>query len=91
QNLMTISERLNSAIYALNKSTEEWRSDLANSSEEAEERMTTRVAQAEAKLAAEIRAGLEALGRREERMLALILGGGPAVLSSSEEAPVSPE
>ncbi|HEX2150043.1 MAG TPA: hypothetical protein VHI31_07740, partial [Actinomycetota bacterium] len=91
QNLMTISERLNSAIFALNKSTEEWRSDLANSSEEAEERMTTRVAQAEAKLAAEIRAGLEALGRREERMLALILGGGPAVLSSSDEAPVTPE
>lgn len=78
QNLMTVSERLSTAIFGLNKATEEWRSDLANSTEEAEERLTTRVGQAETKLAKDLKAGLEALGRREERMLALILGGGAA-------------
>lgn len=91
QNLMSISERLNTAIFGLNKSTEEWRSDLANSSEESEERITTRVGQAEAKLAADLKSGLEALGRREERMLALILGGGAAVLPPPEEPSEKPE
>ncbi len=79
QNLMSIKERLGTAIFALNKATEEWRTDLANSTEESEERLSTRVTQAEAKLAADLKKGLEALGRREERMLALILGGGAAV------------
>lgn len=78
QNLMNVSERLGTAIFGLNKATEEWRTDLANSTEESEERLTTRVGQAETKLARDLKTGLEALGRREERMLALILGGGAA-------------
>ncbi|CAN5823017.1 hypothetical protein BH23ACT12_BH23ACT12_02510 [soil metagenome] len=91
QNLMSITERLNSAIVSLNKSTEEWRSDLANSTEESEERVTARVGRAESKLAAELKSGLEALGRREERMLALILGGGAAVLPAPREESEKPE
>lgn len=85
QNLLNISEQLGSAIFALNRATEEWRSDLANSTEESEERLSARVTQAEAKLAAELKKGLEALGRREERMLALILGGGAAVVPANRE------
>ena len=92
QNLMTVSERLSTAIFGLNKATEEWRSDLANSSEEAEERLTGRVSQAETNLARDLKTGLEALGRREERMLALILGGGAAVTPMPpEETPKDPE
>lgn len=92
QNLMAISERLSTAIFGLNKATEEWRSDLANSTEESEERLTSRVTQAEAHLARELKNGLEALGRREERMLALILGGGAAVTPMlPEETPKAPE
>ncbi len=85
QNLLNISEQLGSAIFALNRATEEWRSDLANSTEESEERLSARVTQAEAKLAAELKKGLEALGRREERMLALILGGGAAAVPANRE------
>lgn len=92
QNLMTVSERLSTAIFGLNKATEEWRTDLANSTEESEERLTTRVSQAETKLAKDLKTGLEALGRREERMLALILGGGAAVTPAPvEETPKAPE
>jgi hypothetical protein len=91
QNLMTVSERLSTAIFGLNKATEEWRSDLANSTEESEERLTARVGQAETKLAKDLKTGLEALGRREERMLALILGGGAAVAPMPvEETPEAP-
>ncbi len=91
QNLMTVSERLSTAIFGLNKATEEWRSDLANSTEESEERLTTRVGQAETKLAKDLKTGLEALGRREERMLALILGGGAAAAPMPvEETPEAP-
>jgi tetrahydromethanopterin S-methyltransferase subunit G len=91
QNLMTVSERLSTAIFGLNKATEEWRSDLANSTEESEERLTTRVSQAETKLAKDLKTGLEALGRREERMLALILGGGAAAAPTPvEQAPEAP-
>lgn len=91
QNLMAVSESLSSAIFALNKATGEWRSELFNSSEESEERVVKEINDAEAKLAASLKSGLEALGRREERLLALILGGGAAFSSASEELTDSPD
>jgi hypothetical protein len=87
QNLQNVSEKLGSAIYALNKATEEWRADLANSTEESEERLAGRVGQAEARLAKDLKNGLESLGRREERLLALILGGGAPARPATDEAP----
>lgn len=91
QNLQNVSEKLGSAIFALNKATEEWRADLANSTEEAEERLVGRVGQVEARLTRDLKAGLESLGRREERLLALILGGGAPALPVSDEAPAPSE
>ncbi|MEX0790285.1 MAG: hypothetical protein WD178_05855, partial [Actinomycetota bacterium] len=85
QNLQTVSEKLGQAVYALNKATEEWRADLANSTEEAEERLIGRVGQAENRLTKDLKSGLESLGRREERLLALILGGGAAALPGSSD------
>jgi hypothetical protein len=91
QNLMAVSESLSSAIFALNKATGEWRSELFNASEESEERVVKEINDAEAKLAGSLKSGLEALGRREERILALILGGGAAFSPASEELPDSPD
>lgn len=79
QNLMTVSESLGTALFALNKATGEWRAELANANEESEERVAGHISQVESKLAGDLKAGLDAIGRREERMLALILGGGPSL------------
>lgn len=79
QNLMTVSESLGTALFALNKATGEWRAELANANEESEERVVGHISQVESKLAGDLKAGLDAIGRREERMLALILGGGPSL------------
>lgn len=76
QNLLAVSESLGSALFALNKATGEWRSELFNATEESEERVVGSISQAEARLSGDLKSALEALGRREERMLALILGGG---------------
>jgi tetrahydromethanopterin S-methyltransferase subunit G len=91
QNLQNVSEKLGSAIFALNKATEEWRADLANSTEESEERLVGRVGQAESKLSKDLKTGLESLGRREERLLALILGGGASAVPVTDEVPKPPE
>lgn len=88
QNLMAVSEGLISALFAMNKATGEWRSELFNATEESEERVVGRISQSEAKLAGELKSGLDALGRREERMLALILGGGaPLPLGGAVPSP----
>jgi hypothetical protein len=91
QNLLAVSESLSSAIFALNKATGEWRSELFNASEESEERVVKEIVDARAQLAGSLKAGLDALGRREERILALILGGGAAFPPVSEEQPKAPE
>jgi chromosome segregation ATPase len=91
QNLLAVSESLSSAIFALNKSTGEWRSELFNAAEESEERVVKEIVDARARLAGSLKAGLDALGRREERILALILGGGAAFPPVSEEQPKAPE
>jgi len=92
--LMAVAENLGNALFALNKATGEWRSELFNSTEESEERVVGSISQAEAKLSRELKAGLDSLGRREERMLALILGGGAplpaAELPQPESSPDQP-
>lgn len=91
QNLLAVSESLSGALFALNKATGEWRSELFNASEESEERVVKEIVDARAKLADSLKAGLDALGKREERILALILGGGAAFPPGPEELPKAPE
>lgn len=78
QNLLAASEKLSASILALTKSLEVNARAAASSAEASEERLAAQIKHLESTLVDQVKAGLESIGRREERMLALILGGGPA-------------
>lgn len=84
--LRSVAEDLGSAVYALNRTVSDWQAATTRSQDEMRQELLSSLEQVRSELAGQVKEGLEVLGRREERMLALILGGGPAASGAAPEA-----